>query len=288
MQLDEPLRERESEPGPLSLFDPRISLLELVEQSFVVLGGDPGPVSETETLTSPLTRAVDTSTAPPAGVNFTAFESRLKITCWIRRSSPSTMSASGSVAMATLTSSSLARSRTTTTPRSSVCRNENGAITSSTWPGLDLGQIEHVVDQREQVGARGEDVVEVLLLLLVDVAEHPIPQHLRESEDRVERRSQLMRHVREELRLVLAGRFELRVQAAELVVHPVDVGGKGTQLVAVHDVDVPGEIARRDRGQARSIPWIGPTSDHERANPSTSARMSADAATPMKRSREPS
>ena len=254
VQLDEPLREREPEPRPLALFDPRSPCMELLEHRSWSSGAIPGPVSETETLTSPLTRAVDTSTAPPAGVNFTAFESRLKTTCWIRRSSPSTMSASGSVATATLTlvvARSLPHHDHPAFERLPQRERRHLELHPA---GLDLGQVEHVVDEGEQVAARGEDVVEVLLLLLVDVAEHPIPQHLREAEDRVERCSQLVRHVREELRLVLAGRFELRVQAAELVVHPVDVGGKGTQLVAVHDVDVPGEIARRDRGQARSDP----------------------------------
>ena len=48
-------------------------------------------------------------------------------------------------------------------------------------------------------------------------------------------------------------------------------------------VKSPDEIA----ASRASIPWIGPTSDQERAIPSTSARTSADAATPMNRSREP-
>ena len=98
----------------------------------------PGPVSATETLTSPLTRVALTSTSPPAGVNFTAFESRLKMTCLIRRSSPSTTSTSGSAANATRTPSSVARSRTITTPRSSASRRENGCTSSSTCPASTL------------------------------------------------------------------------------------------------------------------------------------------------------
>jgi hypothetical protein len=34
-------------------------------------------------------------------------------------------------------------------------------------PGLDLGEIEDVVDQREEVAARRKDVLQVLGLLLV-------------------------------------------------------------------------------------------------------------------------
>ena len=44
----------------------------------------PGPVSATEIRISASVRAVVTWTAPPEGVNFTGFESRLKITCRIR------------------------------------------------------------------------------------------------------------------------------------------------------------------------------------------------------------
>lgn len=40
MQLDEPLRERQAEARPLSLCDPPLRLLELLEDSLVILGGD--------------------------------------------------------------------------------------------------------------------------------------------------------------------------------------------------------------------------------------------------------
>ena len=57
--------------------------------------------------------------------------------------------------------------------------------------------------------ARGVDVFEILFLLLVQLTEHPLGQHLREADDRVEGRPQLVRHVRQELGLMLAGDFEL-------------------------------------------------------------------------------
>jgi hypothetical protein len=74
------------------------------------------------------------------------------------------------------------------------------------------------------VVARREDVVEILVLLGVGLAEQPLPQHLREADDRVQRRPQLVRHVREELGLVPARRLQLAVEAAQLVVRPVHVG----------------------------------------------------------------
>ena len=157
-----------------------------------------------------------TSTAPRAGVNFTAFESRLKITWLIRRSSPVTTSTTPFVESVTSTPSFSARSRTITMPRSSASRSENGATSSSTCPASTLDEVEDVVDQRQQVVGRGEYVVEVLLLLLVDLTEHPLAQHLREPDDRVERRPQLVRHVGEELRLVPARRLELAALQVKL------------------------------------------------------------------------
>ena len=105
--------------------------------------------------------------APPAGVNFTAFESRLKITCRIRRSSPSTTSTSGVRGERDLDA----------VLRRLLAHHDDAALERLAererrdleldLPGLDLGQVEDVVDQREQMVSRGEDVVEVLLLLLV-------------------------------------------------------------------------------------------------------------------------
>ena len=83
-------------------------------------------------------------------------------------------------------------------------------------PGLDLGQVEDVVDQRQQVVARGEDVLEVLRLLLVELAEELLAEHLREADDRVQRRPQLVRHVGQELRLVPARRLELAALLVQL------------------------------------------------------------------------
>ena len=51
--------------------------------------------------------------------------------------------------------------------------------------------------------ARAVDVAEVLLLALVDLPEHLLEEDLGEAEHRVERRAQLVRHARQELRLVL-------------------------------------------------------------------------------------
>ena len=99
-------------------------------------------------------------------------------------------------------------------------------------------------------------------LLLVDLAEHPLAEHLREADDRVQRRPQLVRHVRQELRLVPARGLELaallvqlaecrlelagplldllleaRVRLLELRDHPIELLGERAQLVVGSDVD---------------------------------------------------
>ena len=61
-----------------------------------------------------------------------------------------------------------------------------------------------------------EDVAEVLVLAVVELAEHALQQHLREADHGVQRRAQLVRHAREELGLVLAGDLQLGGLGLEL------------------------------------------------------------------------
>jgi hypothetical protein len=70
-------------------------------------------------------------------------------------------------------------------------------------------EYEGIVDGRPQ-----------LVLLLVQVSEHPFAQDLREPDDRVQRRPQLVGHVGEELGLVLAGDFELATLLLDLPEEP--------------------------------------------------------------------
>src|ERR1700730_17861304 len=83
-------------------------------------------------------------------------------------------------------------------------------------PRLDLGQIKDVVDKREAVPSRLQNVTEVFRLLGVDLTEHPLGQDLREADDGVERRSQLVRHVGKKLALVSARCFELPALVLDL------------------------------------------------------------------------
>ncbi len=103
--------------------------------------------------------------------------------------------------------------------------------------GLHFGEVEDVVDQGEEMPARGQDVLEVLGLLLVHLPEHPLRQHLREAEDRVQRRAQLVGHVGQELGLVAAGRLELPALVRDLAEEPgvldgqSGLGGEGLEEI---------------------------------------------------------
>ena len=76
--------------------------------------------------------------------------------------------------------------------------------------GLDLRQVENVGDQIQQVGAGAMNGAGELDLLRGEVAFGVVGQLLAENQDAVERRAQLVRHVGEELRLVLRGQRQLR------------------------------------------------------------------------------
>ena len=94
-------------------------------------------------------------------------------------------------------------------------------------PGLDPGDVEQFVDESQQVLATAQDVPRPLAFLFVRGV---TPEDLRESEDRRQRRSQLVAHVREEeaLRLVRALGFLLRPPDFLVSVHR---GGEGVDLV---------------------------------------------------------
>ena len=62
--------------------------------------------------------------------------------------------------------------------------------------GFDLRQVEDVVDQRQQMATRLENVVDVAELLLVQLSEHLLVQDVGESDDGVQGSSKLVRHVR--------------------------------------------------------------------------------------------
>src|SRR2546425_657059 len=93
------------------------------------------------------------------------------------------------------------------------------------------------------IATRRHDVLKILFLFGVEFAEHPLEEDLREADDRVERGPQLVRHIRQELRLVAARSLELLVEPSQLLAHPVEVRREGAELVAVRDLDATSEVA---------------------------------------------
>ena len=73
---------------------------------------------------------------------------------------------------------------------------------------LDLAEIEDVVDEREEIVSGRVDRLREADLLLGQVAGFVVGEELREDERAVQRRAQLVRHVREEVGLVPAGTLE--------------------------------------------------------------------------------
>src|SRR5262249_37432523 len=81
---------------------------------------------------------------------------------------------------------------------------------------LDLGQIEYVVDQSQQMFAVGLKALEDAQHLLRRLAVSAIRHQFRIAQDGIERRAQLMAHIGEKLRLVLARLFELSALVLDL------------------------------------------------------------------------
>ena len=88
-------------------------------------------------------------------------------------------------------------------------RQRNLDVIEGDGAGLDLGQVEDLVDQGQQVLAGAVDDVGELDLLLGQVLFRVLGQLLGQDEKAVERRSQLVRHVGHELALVLGGDLQL-------------------------------------------------------------------------------
>src|SRR3954454_12185264 len=67
---------------------------------------------------------------------------------------------------------------------------------------------------------RRVDVPQILILLVVEIAEHSLNHSFRELDDGVEGRAQLMRHVGDELGLVAVRRLQLAALVLDLAEQP--------------------------------------------------------------------
>jgi hypothetical protein len=109
---------------------------------------------------------------------------------------------------------------------------------------VNFTAVEDLVQQLQQVLAGTPDVVEVLLLAVVEIAEHPLQQHLGEPDDGVERGPQLVRHAGQELRLVPAGHLHLGRPGLEGV-DQVDAADGDRRLGGEGGQQLGGPVAER-------------------------------------------
>ena len=91
---------------------------------------------------------------------------------------------------------------------------------------LDLGEVEDVVDEREQMPAGAQHALERLDLVVPLQVARVLVQHLGDADDGVQRRAQLVRHVGEKLRLVLARRLQLLALLLDLLEQPRVLDGE--------------------------------------------------------------
>ena len=156
------------------------------------------------------------SRTPPCDVNLNAFDSRFFRTCWTRLASVrSVRSSRGSRC-----TSNEAPALGFVLERPGDHVDERREVDLFGLDGhrarLDLRQIEDVGDQIQQVGAGRVDGPGELDLLPTEIPFGVVAQLLAENQDAVERRPELVRHVGEELRLVLGRQRELRRLVFEL------------------------------------------------------------------------
>src|SRR5262249_39622563 len=83
--------------------------------------------------------------------------------------------------------------------------------------GLDLGKVEHVIDETKQVLAVGLKAFEYAKHLLGWLTVSAVSHQFRVTQDGVERRAQLVAHIGKELRLVLTRLFKLSALILDLV-----------------------------------------------------------------------
>ena len=210
-------------------------------------GAMPGPVSRTAMSKKPSAAPAAISTEP-LSVNLMALPTRLSSTCVSRRSSPRPI---GSPSCTFAVSASPFALASDSVPESDRLHDlPDGVVVEREreLAGLDLRQIEHVVDEPEEVPAVGLDALQRLERLVRQLAVEPVGHHLGEAEDGVHRRAQLVAHVGEELRLVPAGDLEL---AALLL----DLAEQARVLDREHGLRREGlqEVDGRFREQARLL-----------------------------------
>ena len=113
---------------------------------------------------------------------------------------------------------------------------------------LGLGEIQDVVDDREKVIAAGGDVLDVGGIVLVAERTEGLPVHdVREADDRVQGRAQLMAHIGEEFALGVVGLVGLDQKRVGDLVLGLDRAVGDIALAGLGFLDVAGHQPHRAR-----------------------------------------
>ena len=153
---------------------------------------------------------------PPSGVNLTALDSRLSRICLSLRSSATISPSRGSTSMPSVMPCRCARSRISVIALESADGRSNVDSSSSMRPASTFDRSRMSLMRLSRCRPDEWMSLQVVVLLLVDVAEQALEQHFGKADDGVERRAQLVRHVGEELRLVLVRDLELPALVLDL------------------------------------------------------------------------
>jgi hypothetical protein len=171
--------------------------------------GMPMPVSRTANATSPSARPT-WSVTPPVSVNFTALASRLRSTCWRRWESVVIVGGTFAPISTANAEPLLLGLRAQRLLQVAEHLGEHDGTGVDLGPAcLDLGEVEDVVDEPQQVRPGAVDRVGELDLPRGEVGVGVLGEQPRQQQERVQRRAQLVAHVGHELGLVLAGLREL-------------------------------------------------------------------------------
>ena len=175
--------------------------------------------------------AVAQTRTSPRSVNLSALEMKLRRIC---ETLPSSVSSGGtsrgsSNTSATASPTSSGRSMPRSAPNSD--RDGERRRHAPRLAGLDLGEVEQVVDQLGQVLGRLADEADLRLLLRGQLAVAARQQQPRQRQDRVQRRAELVAHVRQEPRLQLVGAAQVVGALVELGVQRDDAAVGVLQLL---------------------------------------------------------
>ena len=223
------------------------------------------PLSVTLVCTESSSAAQATRISPPAGVNLMAFESRLMqhLTRLLLVGVHGDVAALAGVHVAQPLGVQLRQHERLDAEQDVVHRHARDGELHA--PGFELREVQHVVDEPEQMPLAALDALEVLALLGGDRAAHAHLEQLRVAADGVERRAQLVAHHREELALGAVGRFRLAARGAlaleelvalhEMVAHVVLASARAERGAQHrHDGrDADGTLEQRDVGVRREL-----------------------------------